>query len=73
MRSNEEIINGYQALYLLNKTIKAQISMAMEECAKIKMAEFKNKKCNHEYKRSYYHQGGDYAFKACTECNEHFD
>ena len=33
----------------------------------------RKEKCNHEYKRSYYHQGGDYAFKACENCNEHFD
>ncbi len=41
------------------------------EC--MEAARLDKEKCNHEYKRSYYHQGGDYAFKACENCNEHFD
>ena len=37
MKNKEQILNGYQATFALSKTSKAQIYMAMEEYAKIKL------------------------------------
>jgi hypothetical protein len=39
MKNKEQILNGYQATFALSKTSKAQIYMAMEEYAKIKLKE----------------------------------
>lgn len=39
MKNKEQILNGYQATFALSKKSKAQIYMAMEEYAKIKMRE----------------------------------
>lgn len=37
MKNKEQILNGYQATFALSKTSKAQIYMAMDEYAKIKL------------------------------------